>query len=132
MSPAVAEPPVRSSASPPAGGAPPEPDADLPTLPAELADAFDAAGELVVRHPATGERLRLVRCFVDIPLTGPPVTRTLLEDVEEAQAQFAAGRGQSLEEYEAARPRRLANLLRMNGLDPRDHLPPEVLEKLEP
>ena len=40
--------------------APPPAESALPDLPTELAEALDARGEVFVRHPRTGFRLRLV------------------------------------------------------------------------
>ena len=94
----------------------------LPELPADLAAAFDAEGELCVRHPKTGRRLRLIPDF-----DGAAHQTTLLEDVEAAQAEYAAGKGVPWEEHLADRPRHLAELLLRNGFDPADHIPAEAL-----
>ena len=132
MTAAPAEPTAAPDSAPP-GPVTAEPSVNgraLPTLPDELAAAFDAEGEVVTRHPRTGERLRLVPYYGDGPRLGPPVLRTLAEAVEAARADVRAGRTVSLEEFEATRHERLAKLLRLNGEDPHDHLPPEVVEGL--
>ena len=110
--------------------------ADPPVLdlPADLAAALDAAqqdpaaaGGVWVRHPRTGARFRLRRDSMAGAADGPPATTTLLEDVEAAEADIAAGRCVPWEEHRAGRTRHLAELLRANGLDPADHIPADAL-----
>ena len=111
--------------------------ADPPVLPADLAAAFDAAGaELVVRHPRTGARLRLVGPPASAPVNfdadadGPPPTTTLLEDVEASDADIAAGRTRPIEEWFEGRNRHLVELLEREGIDPEGHIPPDVLAEV--
>ena len=126
------------SAPAPTAAGPIAPAADPPVLPNDLAAAFDAAADagvdLVVRHPDTGARLRVVGQPQSVPrpravADGPPVTTTLLEDVEEALADVAAGRCVPWEEHVGDRTKHLARLLRANGFDPEDHIPREALDE---
>ncbi|NNJ27865.1 hypothetical protein [Alienimonas chondri] len=129
--PAAADSPVARS-RPSSAGPSAEP-ADPPVLSAAVAAAVDSAIRdgctMLVRHPRTGETLRLRPVFATSPVleAGPPVVTTLAEDVATADAEFAAGLGRPVEMDLGARAERAARLLRLNGLDPADHLPPDVL-----
>ena len=131
---AVAAPPIARPRPAPAEtrSEPAEP----PVLSAAVAAAVDAAirdgGALLVRHPDTGAAVRLRPVFATSPIleAGPPVLRTLAEEVTGADAEFAAGLSRPVETDLAARARRSARLLRLNGLDPADHLPPDALAAL--
>ena len=136
---AVAAPPIARPRPAPAEtrSAPRSEPAEPPALSAAVAAAVDAAirdgGALLVRHPETGAALRLRPVFATSPMleAGPPVLRTLAEEVAGADAEFAAGLSRPVETDLAARARRAARLLRLNGLDPADHLPPDALATLQ-
>ena len=111
-------------------------------LPPALAAALDADGEILVRHPTTGAQLRLVPgpasgrdgAGADRPAGSDRFFdsgETLAEEVDAAIAEADAGLGVSWEEHLAGRDRRLADLLRRNGHDPTDHMPPEALGDLD-
>ena len=83
--------------------APPPAEPALPDLPADLAEALDARGEVFVRHPRTGFRLRLV------PDAGTELTaeqEELRASIDRAIAQADAGLGMTTEEVRAEMARR--------------------------
>ena len=91
-----------------AAPAAPMSNAAVPTLPVDLAARLDAAGELHVVHPTTGEPLRLIpdgngertpSATEQAEIDGH---RTDLEAIRQGLAEADAGRTMSLAEFRSA------------------------------